>query len=49
MALISREWENTIFQKKYKGIPAAALVNGIFVLKRPSDDQTFAEILSEHI
>jgi|LauGreDrversion4_2_1035121.scaffolds.fasta_scaffold220347_1 hypothetical protein len=48
MSLISKEWENTIFQKKYN-VPAAALVNGIFVLKRPSDDSTFAEILSDHI
>lgn len=47
--LLERRWQDQIYKRTYKGLPAAVMVNGIFIHKRASDELTFSEVISEHI
>lgn len=43
MELLQRKFTQQIYRKTFKGLPAAAIVNGVFVHKRATDDLSFQE------
>ncbi|CDW72253.1 UNKNOWN [Stylonychia lemnae] len=46
--LLTRKWNNTIYNKTYVDITAAALAHTIFIHKN-EDDKAFVEVLSSHM
>ena len=45
--LVKRRFNDTVYSKTYKNVPAAALVHGCFAHRRQSDQMTFSEQMSE--
>jgi hypothetical protein len=40
---VNRKFNKQVFKKTFKGVPAASIVNGVFVHRRAADEVAFQE------